>query len=485
MSEKDQQLRALAQEEIDKYKDKVEADPYRQSFHHMPPVGLLNDPNGFIHWKGTYHLFYQWMPFDTGHGAKFWGHYISKDFVNWTHEKAALTPSDWFDKNGVYSGSAVTKDDLLYLFYTGNVKDEEGNRETYQCLAVSEDGINFEKKGVVVNLPEGYTAHFRDPKVWKKADQWFMIIGAQSKNMEGKAVLFRSNDLFDWEFLGNITGSNEEQLGDFGYMWECPDVFELNGKDILIVSPQGLEEDGMNYANTYQSGYFAGTLDYEQAEFTHGTFSELDRGFEFYAPQTTLDDNGRRILIGWMGVPDQYEQAHPTIENQWVHCLTIPRELTWNGEQIIQQPVEELKEMRGPVLLHSSITIENDQKAVRGVEGKPVELNIEFEEIEDQFAIELFQNVSLSYKDSILTLSRPHLEDKKRTEFRRVKLEEKLTKLHLFIDYSSLEVFVNDGKEVFTSRIFPQAEEERILFTSLGTTTFSIEQWKLEGFQFS
>ncbi|RWZ58863.1 sucrose-6-phosphate hydrolase [Halobacillus fulvus] len=484
MSVRDQELRQLAAEEVKKHKETVESDPYRLQYHLMPPVGLLNDPNGFVYWNGTYHLFYQWMPFDTGHGAKFWGHYSSEDLVNWTHHKPALTPSDWFDKNGVYSGSAVVHEDKLYLFYTGNVKDEEGNRETYQCLAVSDDGVHFEKHGVVAELPEGYTPHFRDPKVWKKGDQWYMVIGAQSEDLQGKAVLFRSDNLMDWTFMGPITGSNENHLGDFGYMWECPDVIELDGEDILIVSPQGLEEDGMNYANTYQSGYFAGQLNYDQPNFDHGDFRELDRGFEFYAPQTTLDEKGRRVLVGWMGVPDQYEQAHPTIENEWIHCLTLPRELKWNGQQIIQKPLDELKEMRGPVLLHSSITIDNDQKAIRGVEGKSVELNLEFDQIEDQFAIELFQYTSLTYKDGVVTLSRPHLEDKKKTEFRRVQLNGELKSLRLFIDHSSLEVFVNDGEEVFTSRIYPQPEEEHILFTSLGTSTFSIEQYKLSGYNY-
>lgn len=482
MSNRDLELRNLTKQEVEKHKGTVEADPYRLTYHHMPPVGLLNDPNGFVQWKGEYHLFYQWMPFDTTHGAKFWGHYVSEDLVNWKHEDVALAPSDWFDKHGVYSGSAITHGDQLYLFYTGNVKDEQGNRESYQCVAVSDDGVNFEKKGVAVNLPEGYTAHFRDPKVWQKGNDWYMIIGAQSEDLQGKAVLFRSDDLQNWEHLGPVTGSQERDLADFGYMWECPDLFNLDGEDLLIVSPQGLEVDGMDYANTYQSGYFAGSLDYNNAQFTHGDFRELDRGFEFYAPQTTLDENGRRILVGWMGVPDQYEQAHPTIESQWIHCLTIPRELRWNGDRVLQTPVEELKEMRGPVLIHSSITIENDQKAVRGVQGRSVELNIEFDQLEDQFAIELFQYASLSYKDYVLTLSRPHLEDKSKTEFRRVKLDESLKSLRLFVDHSSLEVFVNEGEEVFTSRIFPKPEEEHILFTSLGQTTFSIEKWDLHGY---
>ncbi|MDR4235533.1 glycoside hydrolase family 32 protein, partial [Priestia megaterium] len=114
-------------------------------------------------------------------------------------------------------------------------------------------------------------------------------------------VLFQSDNLKDWQFLGDITGSKTEQLGEFGYMWECTDMFELDGKDVLIVCQQGLEAEEMLYQNVYQSGYFVGELNELKPWFTHGDFEELDRGFDFYAPQTTKDESGRRILVAWMG----------------------------------------------------------------------------------------------------------------------------------------------------------------------------------------
>ena len=203
---KDQELRQAAFEEVGKYQDLVEADPYRLHYHIMPPVGLLNDPNGWIQWNGTYHLFYQWMPFKTGHGAKFWGHYSSEDLVNWTHEDIALTPSEWFEKNGCYSGSAIEHNGELYVFYTGNVKDEEGNRESYQCLTVSDDGIHFDKKGPVVHLPEGYTPHFRDPKVWEQDGSYFMVVGAQTEDLKGAVALLRSENLYEWNHVGVLAG---------------------------------------------------------------------------------------------------------------------------------------------------------------------------------------------------------------------------------------------------------------------------------------
>src|SRR5690606_27727101 len=134
MSGKELLLMEKAYNEVNKYRDKVLDDPYRLNYHLMPPVGLLNDPNGLIQYKGHYHVFYQWNPFATAHGAKFWGHYSSKDMVNWQEEPIALVPSEWYERNGCYSGSAIELDGKLYLFYTGNVKKrrrDKGNVSMY------------------------------------------------------------------------------------------------------------------------------------------------------------------------------------------------------------------------------------------------------------------------------------------------------------------------------------------------------------------
>ncbi len=342
MFDRNNELKELALNEIEKHRETVNQDPYRSQFHLMPPVGLLNDPNGFIQWKGVYHVFFQWMPFKTDHGAKFWGHYTSKDLVSWELQKTALAPGDWYDKNGCYSGSAIEHEDKMLLFYTGNVKDDHGHRETYQCVAESIDGVNFDKKGVALHLPKGYTPHFRDPKVWEHQGKWYMVIGSQNLVEEGRVVLFESIDLKNWELKGEVTESGHQQLGTFGFMWECPDLFELEGTDILLFSPQGLKPDGYLYQNVYQTGYLTGKLDYNSGKMSHGSFTELDRGFEFYAPQTTLDEKGRRLLIGWMGVPEQGEEYHPTIENKWIHQLTIPRELHLENDRLIQRPCQNL-----------------------------------------------------------------------------------------------------------------------------------------------
>jgi beta-fructofuranosidase len=482
MPDLDQQLRSQAYEEVEKYKKVVQADPYRLAYHVMPPVGLLNDPNGFIQFKGVYHLFYQWNPFKTGHGAKFWGHYSSKDLVNWEHHDIALAPSDWFDKNGCYSGSAIEHDGTMYLFYTGNVKDENNNRESYQVMVQSKDGQHFEKKGVVLRLPEEYTPHFRDPKVWKHGKYFYMIIGAQSKDETGKAVLFRSSNLENWEHLGPIAGAHVGTFEDFGYMWECPDLFDLDGQDVLVFSPQGLEPSGIYYQNLYQAGYVVGKLDYDSVEYKHGEFIELDRGFEFYAPQTTVDEKGRRIMIGWLGLPEEREDAHPTIEHKWIHAMTLPRELKLVDGKVYQLPVDELKELRGEGVKHEAVELGNKAQAFKGVEGDVLEINLEtLETVTNAMTIHIRNHANLVYNptDKLFKLDRISYVDGSTVEERFCHLHQ-LKSLRIFLDTSSIEVFINEGEEVFTARIYPDVEEKGISFAAEGTEKVTIEAWKLK-----
>ncbi|GAF65405.1 sucrose-6-phosphate hydrolase [Bacillus sp. TS-2] len=462
-------------------REAVESDPYRLSFHLMPSTGLLNDPNGFIYWRGEYHLFYQWMPFKTDHGAKCWGHYVTKDFIKWRHEKVALTPTEWFDRNGCYSGSAIIHEEKMYLFYTGNVKDTQGNRQTYQCLAISEDGIHFDKKGPVISLPEGYTAHFRDPKVWKHRDIFYMVVGAQTLEEKGTIALFESKDLLDWKYKGNVIKNENDFLNDFGYMFECPDLFQLNGHDLLIFCPQGLDPKGDFYHNTYQSGYVVGVMDYDKGSLEHGEFYELDRGFDFYAPQTTTDEQGRRIMFAWMGVPEQNEQDHPTISHDWLHNMTLPRELMYENNKLYQRPLQELVELRHPNVFEKTIQLQPKMFwKLLNETTKGTELLLDFLTLpEDWFQIDIAEAVRLIYskEKQLFIFERKSYVDEK-FERRQCFLRD-LTSLQIFIDTSAIEIFINEGEEVFSARFYSNMSAHHIHFSSSGSCSFSLQKWSL------
>ena len=467
-------------------KEIVEKDFWRQKYHIQGIVGLINDPNGFSQFKGKYHMFYQWNPLGTNHKNKTWAHSVSSDLLHWERMKTALRPDTWYSKDGVYSGSAIVDDDKLYLFYTGNVKDSEGNRESYQCLAVSSDGENFERwEPSIVNQPDGYTRHIRDPKIWKKDGKFYAVIGIQGENLEGKAVLYSSENIKDWKFEGEIAGANHGKIKDFGFMWECPDYFQLKDektgeiKDLLVFSPQGLEPEGDLYNNKYQTGYLFGKLDYEKTEFEIlSDFVEIDRGHDFYAPQSMEDNKGRRLIVGWMGIPE--EEDFPTVKNEWLHCLTLPRELKVIDGKLYQVPIKEMENIRGE-------KIEFSGKVAGEVKigtGTTYELKAKFSDFNSDFGLKLRTSknsetiLKFDYNNKKFVLDRTKGEQPDK-RLRKVYLGD-ISELELtvFVDNSSVEVFINGGAEVFSSRIFPEKDADGISVFADKDVNVEIEKWE-------
>ncbi|WP_455041653.1 glycoside hydrolase family 32 protein [Leptotrichia buccalis] len=467
-------------------KEIVEKDFWRQKYHIQGIVGLINDPNGFSQFKGKYHMFYQWNPLGTNHKNKTWAHSVSSDLLHWERMKTALRPDTWYSKDGVYSGSAIVDDEKLYLFYTGNVKDPEGNRESYQCLAVSSDGENFERwEPSIVNQPDGYTRHIRDPKIWKKDGKFYAVIGIQSENLEGKAVLYSSENIKDWKFEGEIAGANHGKIKDFGFMWECPDYFQLKDKkteeikDLLVFSPQGLEPEGDLYNNKYQTGYLFGKLDYEKTEFEIlSDFVEIDRGHDFYAPQSMEDNKGRRLIVGWMGIPE--EEDFPTVKNEWLHCLTLPRELKVIDGKLYQLPINEMESIRGE-------KIEFSKKVAGEVKvgtGTTYELKAKFTNINSDCGLKLRTGknsetvLKFDYNDKKFVLDRTKGEQPDK-RLRKVYLGDiSALELTVFVDNSSVEVFINGGAEVFSSRIFPEKDANGIIVFADKDVNVEIEKWE-------
>ncbi|MCM3129394.1 MULTISPECIES: sucrose-6-phosphate hydrolase [unclassified Paenibacillus] len=472
-------------EEIAELRKRVKESDWRQTYHIQPLTGLLNDPNGFTYYAGEYHLFYQWFPLGTYHGLKYWYHTASKDLAYWRNAGIAIEPNEPYDSLGAYSGSGIVKDGKLHLMYTGNTRDEDWNRRPYQCMAVMDaDGyITKLDKPLIDHVPEGYTEHFRDPKVWKVEDGYRCIIGAQRKDLAGTAVLYKSTDLINWLFAGEL----KTELKDFGYMWECPDYFELNGQGVFIFCPQGLEAEGDHFRNIYQSGYISGMpLNWETLEFEHGVFQELDRGFDYYAPQTMEDEQGRRILVAWMGQP---EIGYPTDTHGWAHCLTLPRTLELRNGKLIQKPVEELRKLRGEQAGVQD-TLISETKSYNGIEGTAYEMICEFEAIDaEAVGLEIraghTERTVIRYDAALgkITMDRSASGERIDSDYgtvRSCRLDGENVKFHLFVDTSSVELFINDGEEVFTSRIFPQSGSRGIyFFANNGSSGLKVAKWDL------
>lgn len=464
---------------IEKNADMTEGR-FRLGHHLMPPVGWLNDPNGLCWYKGKYHVFFQYAPFDVEGGLKFWGHYTSEDMIDWKYEGTALYPDSSYDCHGVYSGSALVDDGKLHLFFTGNVKIDgdydyinEG-RETSTLHVESEDGIHFSNKEEVISFseyPEEFTCHIRDPKVWKENGKYFMVLGGRLKGDKGAVLVYESGDLKEWKLLRTITTPEV-----FGYMWECPDYFELDGEKILSVSPQGLTREEFRFQNIYQSGYFIlkedGSVDVKD-------FREWDMGFDFYAPQTFTDVQGRRILIGWMGMPDADEEyVNKTIEEGWQHCLTVPRELKLKDGKILQYPVKELENLR-------------KEKTVLNDENSAVELRVEVNEGFDlileeialtgsSFRISMGGQMLFRYENGTAEIGFPGVTGAGR-KVRKAQINE-LRNIRFLVDTSAAEIYLNDGETVFSTRYYPDRED---LLLKIQGGKFKGNLWNLRRMRFT
>lgn len=447
---------------------------WKNKFHIEAEKGLVNDPNGLIFWKGEYHVFYQLNPKSCEHTFKNWAHIKSKDLINWEKLPIALAPTDWFDKDGCYSGSAIEKDGKLYLMYTGNVKNN-GVRESYQCLAVSENGISFKKLGPVIHnndIPKGYTRHFRDPKLLRKNGKFYVVLGAQRENLTGTILLYSSKDLFTWKFEQEII------KGEFGYMCECPDYYEVNKQGVLIFSPQGLTANGILYNNRYQSGYILRNI----KETEKNNFIELDRGFEFYAPQSFIGKGGERIMFGWMGMPEELE--HPSVEEGWIHSLTLPRIIEIENNKLYQRPHTNLQKLR-----KNKITIENLE--VNGkvnlekfnIKGITYEIILKLEELNSDLILNIRAGennktvLKYEYKNKLFILDR----EKSGRGYKGIRkcVLDTLKEIRIFSDTSSIEVYLNNGEEVFTANIYPEKDAENIILEGNNIKVEKIEFYEI------
>lgn len=471
-------------EELDQLRQKTLASTWRQTFHIQPMYGLLNDPNGFGWFNGKYHLFYQWFPLGPVHGLKHWYHVSSDDLVDWKSEGVALTPELAHEAHGIFSGSSYGTEEALYLFYTGNMRDAEWERHSSQCLAILDKAGNItkQKMPLIPKPPVGYTNNFRDPKVLQYEQAYYMLVGAQREDQVGCILVYQSDDLKTWSFKGELKTS----LQNFGFMWECPDMFSIGEQDVLLFSPQGLKPNGVNYHNIYHSGVCIGNFLPEELCFQTTAFQELDCGFDFYAPQTTKAPDGRQLLIGWMGLPDI---SYPSDKDMWANCLTIPRELTIRKNRLWQQPIRELKNLRG-AKKQVSCQIDNTTVSVDNEFGHAYELCVAIQRktaLQAGIALRVGQKeetvVLIDWEQKKVKLDRTNSGLPVAEEYGTIReaiYAAETIQFQIFMDTSSIEVFVNDGELVFSSRIFPSDSSQGIqLFTLGGSGEFQVNQWKL------
>lgn len=440
-------------------------DLWRMGFHLMPPVGWLNDPNGLCQLGGTYHVFHQYSPdWPMPGAARGWGHLWSHDLVHWQGGGSgfAITPDTPDEASGAYSGCAVPFEGGVRLYYTGNAKEPgdfdyvRAGRRSAQILIEAEadpaapGGLALGKKDVLLrnaDYPAFCSCHVRDPKVWREGGAWWMLLGARDLDDRGLALVLRSDDGLAWEGTGTVRPRET-----FGFMWECPDRIELGGREWLSFCPQGMEGRPWSFGQRDVAGYVplpegASLARTGELVVDEGRFRLWDHGFDFYAPQTFVDESGRTILIGWMGMPEADFAGAPD-GMTWCHCLTVPREVTAGmGGALLQRPVRELEALRGArheLAGGGSLTLgEHRADVLLARPEGPLELLLD-----DALAIRWDgAGLALRFSDDAVGCGRAE---------RSVSCVD-LRDMRVLIDSSAVEVFANDGALAFATRWFPRS----------------------------
>lgn len=471
-------------------------DRNRPAYHLTPTIGWMNDPNGFSLYKGEYHLFYQYHPYDTKWGPMHWGHVKTKDFIHWERLPAAMAPDMDYDRNGCFSGSAIELDDgRQLLVYTGvkAVREENGELREHQtqCVAVG-DGLNYEKyeENPVItadDLPAGGSPFdFRDPKIWREGDTFYLVVGNRPADGSGSILMYESADGLRWKYKGVLAACHNQ----FGRMWECPDFFELNGKYVLLTSPQEMTAIGLEFHAGNGNLCLIGEFDREMCHLVRENVQAIDYGLDFYAPQTLLTPDGRRVMIGWM---QNWETSN--CQSSSMRCfgqMTVPRELSLKDGRLYQNPVRELKACRSYQILYRNVlltgmtTLQN----VRGrvvdmtVNIRPASLNAMYSWFKINVAGDGEHMTTIRYKPECNTIridrtrcGFPHDIVNVRDFVVRPRGGE--IKLRILLDKYSMELFVNDGEQAATTVIYTDVSADAISFESMGSVIMDVEKYDL------
>lgn len=431
-------------------------DDFRQTFHIMPPVGWMNDPNGLCYANGKYHVFFQFHPYSAEWGPMHWGHYQSSDLINWTWQGVVMAPDKEYDSFGCFSGSAIEKDGKIYVLYTG----VSGDRQE-QILATSDDGIIFEKHGVVIDrakLPEGaMVGEFRDPKIFKRGENFFAVVGSKTAD-NGIITLFDSKDLVNWNGRGVLFSDVENSA-----VSECPDLLQMRDKDLLIYCSSRTKNDEVCQENKYVIGKF----DEKNCVFIPEKYGKLDYGDSFYATQSFIAKDGRVLILSWMHTWKDFY----TCKYGWSGSLTFPREIEIQNGELIQRPIRELETLfdvdKG--IIESNITI-TDEVAINGVNGLAYSLKLSVNcNLSKGFCVRLFARENSSALDLHFDKSNDSIavyKDNKKFECDSFSKGARL-KLHILVDKTSAEIFVGEGDRTLTFNINPSFMSDGIKFLSI------------------
>ncbi|MGN0804979.1 MAG: glycoside hydrolase family 32 protein [Candidatus Coproplasma sp.] len=406
---------------------------YRNRYHMMPPVGWMNDPNGLTFYNGEYHLFYQFNPYNTQPGTMLWGRFTSQDLITYTDCGAAVIPQT--ENVSIFSGGAICYEGNLLAIYTEHYECNGEKREEIYC-SVSDGGEFLNRKKIFDNerLPENISrTDFRDPYPVEVNGKYYVFIGGKDIQTNKGVILVLGGDTpysLDYKF----TIGPFYELGDMG---ECPSWRRIDGKDVIIASGCNVAERGNDFKNVNSSVFIIGQLDFENGSMAVEDICEIDKGDCFYAPQF-INCTKENIMIGWL---EMWGKSYPTHEmgDGWVGSFSIPREISIKDGKIVQTPVSSLdkycKEFAGAALPSSadlSLLFDGECKVTLNGQSGSVEMGLKD---------------GKAYLDT-------RLSNNKNGCVRTTNNSYSACQVRVLLDVSSIELFIDGGKEAITSRIY-------------------------------
>ncbi len=449
---------------------------YRPLFHMCPTLGWMNDPNGLIYKDGVYHLYYQANPYGSEPGKMGWGHFISKNLIEYKDVGIALYPSG--KGENAFSGGAIQIGEKIHIYYTlhtnkiddevvriagedkrlieehslneesneqvkyrPRIKEDASKKSEEIYHSISDDGRHFHKGSPVFDndtLPEGISrVDFRDPSPVKIGKSYYLFLGARDENLDqGCIVVLKGNSLdhFEFDFLIG-------PIPELGFMGECPCYRKVGRKDVLIASSCGLKRNGNSFKNMNSSIFIVGELNLHDKKMDIDYVREIDKGDSFYAPQF-ISGSKEATMVAWLEMWDKH-YVTKRLGHNWVGCFTIPRILKEENGEIIQSIIPELyshlEEVKGdglPKSSYISLSLPEGEKIIIKGEDGSVEIG------NDGNGVYLDNRLSKSLYPTI----------------RRTDKSYKDAKLEILLDVSALEVFVDGGRESISTRVYLDGE---------------------------
>ncbi|MBX7168058.1 MAG: glycoside hydrolase family 32 protein [Pirellulales bacterium] len=435
------------------------ADPARPAYHFLPPALWTNDPNGPLYHAGQVHLFYQHNPYGDRWEHMHWGHARSRDLVHWEHLPIALAPSQDRGEEHCFSGCAARNaQGEPMLFYTSI-----GRRDPEQWVALPDDDQLLRWHKAPGNPILSLRLHgdqqiddWRDPFVFASAGRTFLVCGGHPRGGRGSVMLYEALDgsLLQWKYRG-VAFTGEE--GN----WECPNLFPLGQRYVLIYSPHGPVR------------YYVGDFDPDAGRLSPQQRGVLDVSDDFYAPNGLALPDGRWIMWGWV-------RNFPGGRG-WNGCMTLPRELQIGTDgNLLQRPATEVAKLRSEQRVQQrGLALPAGATPVEGLAGECLEIAATLRlGSARQMALEVHAGDQQGASVSIAWNGK-HLSIGERSCALQLGANEPL-RLRVFVDRSVVEVYAND--RVAMTKVVEIGQQPRYVWNVVGQGAHldACDAWRLE-----